>query len=258
MNPASRILALYDRALNFQPGNGAPFLRLWGNVLGISDNADHTHEDEVVAGLTALRAEIELLRTRLLERGCPPQLFESQLKRIKGIASSTLLSQDCKGVRTENKNDVRLALEWAAWVLPDEEDEVPAGELEGLTAELAALEDLISQLDVAPPTKEFLLRQLRLIRVALRFYGVNGIAPVEKALEQSLGALKRSGAVVEDIEVSSEETKGAWRRVAGAITRVADIADKVDKIKRGGEAIKNIGCAMHEAYDAVTKMLPPS
>jgi hypothetical protein len=256
MNPASRILALYDKALNFQPGNGAPFLRLWGSVFGISENADHTHEDEIVAGLSALRAEIDLLRTRLLERGCPLQLFDSQLNRIKGIASSTLLSQDCKGVRTEHKNDVRLALEWAAWVLPDEEDEVSAGEIEGLAAELEALEESIDQLDVAPQTKEFLLRQLRLIRVALRFYGINGIAPVEKALEQSLGALKRSATVVEDIEAAPDETKGAWRRVAGAITRVADIADKVDKVKRGGAALKSIGYAVHEAYDAVIKLLP--
>lgn len=257
MNPASRILAVYDKALSFNPGNGAPFLRLWGSVLGVSETADHTHEDEVVAGITALRAEIDLLRTRLVERGCPLHLFDSQLSRIKGIASTTLLGQDCKGARAEQKNDVRLALEWAAWVLPDEEDEVPAGDIEGLTAELAALEETVGRLEVAPQTKEFLLRQLALIRVALRFYGINGIAPIEKALEQSLGSLKRSGAVVEDIEVSSDEAKSAWRRVASVITRTADIADKVDKIRKGAAAVKSIGCAVHEAYDAVTKMLPP-
>jgi hypothetical protein len=257
MNPASRILAIYDKALNFQPGAGAPYLRLWGSVFGISENADHTHEDEVVAGLAALRGEIGLARTRLVEKGCPLQLFDSQLNRIKAIASPTLLNQDCKGVKAEHKNDVRLALEWAAWVLPDEEAEVATEDIASLAAELIDIEESITQLDLAPQTRDFMLRQIGLIRAALRLYGINGIAPVEEALEQSIGVLKRSAAATKDLEGAAPEVKGVWRRVAGVLTRVADLADKVDKVHKGAQAMKSIGSAVHDAYDAVTKLLPP-
>jgi hypothetical protein len=257
MNPASRILAIYDKALSFQPGAGAPYLRLWGSVFGISDSADHTHEDEVVAGLAALRGEIELARARLLERGCPPQLFDRYFTTVKGIASPTLLNQDCKGVRVDSKNDVRLALEWAAWVLPDEEDEVATEDMENLSGDLTDIETSINRLDLAPQTRDFMLRQIGLIRAALRLYGINGIAPVEEALEQSIGVLKRSAAATKDLEDATPEVKGVWRRVAGALTRVADLADKVDKAHKGAQAMKSVGSAVHEAYDAVTKLLPP-
>lgn len=258
MNPASRVLALYDKALNFQPGSGAPYLRLWGSVLGVSENADHSHEDEVIAGLAALRGEIGLARTRLLEKGCPPQLFDRYFNIVKGLASPTLLNQDCKGFRAESKNDVRLALEWAAWVLPDEEDEVPSEDMASLAADLADLEASINQLDLAPQTRDFMLRQVGLIRAALRLYGINGIAPVEDALEQSIGVLKRSASATKDLEGANPEVKGVWRRLAGTISKVADLAEKVDKVHKGAQAVKSIGYAVHEAYEVVTKFLPPN
>lgn len=258
MNPASRILAIYDKALNFQPGTGAPYLRLWGSVFGISDNANHTHEDEVIAGLAALRGEIGLARARLLERGCPPQLFDRYFNTVKGLASPTLLNQDCKGVRVDSKNDVRLALEWATWALPDEEDEVSTEDVRGLVDELAAIEESINQLDLAPQTRDFMLRQIGLIRAALRLYGINGIAPVEDALEQSIGVLKRSAAATKDLEGATPEVKGVWRRVVGVLAKAADLADNVDKVHRGAQAVKSIGYAVHDAYDVVTKLLPPA
>lgn len=255
MNPASRILVLYDKALNFQPGTGAPFLRLWGSALGISENADHTHEDEVAAGLTALRAEIELLRARLLDRGCPPQLFDSQTNRIKAIASTTLLGQDCKGVRTEHKNEVRLVLEWAAWTLPDDEDEMPSEEMSSLLAELDGIAVSLDQAGLPPRTRDFIARQIDLIRAALRLYGIRGIAPVKEALERSLGAVAVAGAgVAKEQGAISPEGRTLLQKFAGVIDKVAKVADNADKIRKGAEVAGSLGAAVHSA---LTKYLPP-
>lgn len=144
MNPAQRILDLYQSALKLpeknENGHALNFLQMWGRVLGVSENPDHTHEDEVSAALIAVREELELTKTRLAESGCPTDLYSPHIDRIRGISSPTLLHQEWSGHKRGLPPETLLALKWSAWMLPSEEDLIPAGELETLSVELDAVE----------------------------------------------------------------------------------------------------------------------
>lgn len=188
MNPASRILAIYDKAMGFPEAPGVTLLKLWGSVFGIAGEANHTHEDTVTAALMALRGEVDLASVRLAEIGCPERLYAGYLNKVRNLASATLLSQEWSSHRRGLHSDIRLSLEWAAWSLPKEEDQLPADDLAALIAELNAIEQSLPNIELSSHLRGFISRQIDLIRSALRHYNINGIAPVEDALEQAVGA----------------------------------------------------------------------
>ena len=75
----------------------------------------------------------------------------------------------------------------AAWVLPHEEEELSPDEWSALVGELDEIEALLRASTLHPHIREFALRQVRLLRAALRQYGIAGIKPVEHALERAVG-----------------------------------------------------------------------
>ena len=82
------------------------------------------------------------------------------------------------------------------------------------------------------------------------------MAPVHDVLEQAVGAFTiGKDVVVADAEKSGEEGRGVLKRLTEAIGRIADTADKVDKIRKGGESAISIGRGFGAAIDGVTKLL---
>lgn len=256
MNPASRILAIYDKAMGFPEAPGVTILKLWGSVFGIADEANHTHEDEITAALMALRGEVDLACARLAEIGCPERLYVGYFNRVRNLASATLLPQDWSSHRRGLQSDIRLSLEWASWSLPKEEEQLPDDDLAALIAELDAIEQFLTNIDLSPKLRIFISRQIDLIRSALRHYNISGVAPVHDVLEQAVGAFTiGKDVVVADAEKSGEEGRGVLKRLTEAIGRIADTADKVDKIRKGGESAISIGRGFGAAIDGVTKLL---
>jgi hypothetical protein len=91
----------------------------------------------------AFRNEIDLAQTRLLERGCPRELFERYFSRVRNIASATVLPQEWRQHKSGLPTDVRLAIAWAAWVSPDEEKELSPDGWSALMDELDGIDQSI-------------------------------------------------------------------------------------------------------------------
>lgn len=253
MNSASRILAIYEQAMSHSDSNGVQFLQLWIHVFQLSENS----EDEATAALVAFRSEIDLARTKLLDHGVPEELFRDCFSRIKGITSATLLNVEWAGHKRGLPPDVLIALKWAAWTLPKEEDELSLEELVSLIAELDALQDAIAASSLSPYVMDFVLRQLGLIRIALRQYRIGGITPVEAALEATYGAVRRSStALSKQVEDARPEDKTLLTRFKTVLSKTAETADKVDKVRKGGESLATIGHVVGEAFDSIVKLLP--
>lgn len=252
MNSASRILAIYQQAMTHSDAAVVQFLQLWIHVLKLGEN----DEDSATTALIALRSEIELTRTKLLDQGVPEELFRDALSRFKNITSATLLNQEWRGHKNGLPSDVLVSLKWAAWALPKEEDELTSDELGALIAELGSLQESMVTSTLSPYVKEFVARQIDLIRTALRQYKIGGIAPVEEALEKTYGAVRRSTAVLsKQVENASPEDKSLLTRFQNVLTKTADTADRVDKVRKGGEALMTIGKAVGEAFDGFVKLL---
>lgn len=198
-------------------------------------------EDAITASLLVLRDEIELIKARLADKGCPSELYESYLRRVRNLASPTISGQPWKSHKAGLPSDVRLALAWAAWFLPSEEDELTPDKWSSLMSELDAVEQSVDASGLSPYVREFILRQINLIRTALRHYGIAGIAPVESALEQTYGALTKNRSILEAEAASAgPEGKTLLKKFTGAIHATAKAAETVDKLQRGGVAIAGI------------------
>lgn len=252
MNSASRILAIYEQVMTHSDSNGVQFLQLWIHVFKLSEN----NEDEATAALIVFRGEVELAKTKLIEHEVPEELFRDSFARIKGITSATLLNQEWASHKRGLPPDVLLGLKWAAWALPKEEDELSTEELASLIADLESLQESITTSNLSAYVKDFVLRQIDLIRTALRQYRIGGIAPVEAALEATYGAVRRSStALSRQVEDASPEDKTLLTRFQTVLTKTAETADKVDKVRKGGEALASIGHVVGEAFDGLVKLL---
>jgi hypothetical protein len=242
MNAAERILAIYDKLV----ANGHAqhhMSQVWAEVLGIDGNL----EDELIACQVALRAQIDAVKARMDEMTVPSELQDPGLARLKELASPKNNSypwQNYRGnlIPPECRHGIRLAV----WLLRDEfEEEMDAETMEALQRELAELEAAGSQPSISAYLRSFIQRQVDTIRSALHVYRVAGIQPVQKALRTVAGDLRVEQPQLEaELKSASQETKGVFSKLDTAVKKAAEVADRLDKIKKFGESAWAIGQAV--------------
>lgn len=90
MNPAARLLSIYDKLIQQNHPNGTHMVAVWAAVFGVDPSAPTT-EDEVTICLQALRAEIDFVRVRLASYGVPEELLHPGFPRYREVTSPSLL-----------------------------------------------------------------------------------------------------------------------------------------------------------------------
>lgn len=233
MNTAGRILTLYDRLLSLGRGTDVPMVKAWAHVFELTSDGSQL-EDDVVTCLQALRAELELLRAKLLARGAPEDLLHFGFARLRNATSTTLIGAGWKGISEEQlKPENRLCFSWANWTLRDEsEEDMTVEQMSTLRGELDSLEQSLQSTDMTQYLRGFVQRQINTIRSALQMYGVQGVKPIETALHQVAGAYTlEKNRVKEEHKMATEPAKDVFSRVEALIEKTATVADRLDKIR---------------------------
>ncbi|TAL23265.1 MAG: hypothetical protein EPO01_07530 [Aquabacterium sp.] len=166
-------------------------VQTWAEVFEV--DLSHPHlEDEVASLVMALRAEIKFARERLDAYGVPANLTSPGFERLTQVASPGQLHSTWNGHRGNiQPPECRKIFEWAAWALREEEEaDMSSEELRTLRSELDSLETSMREADMAPYLRDFIQRQIDTIRTALRMYGVQGVKPVEEALQRLLALIR--------------------------------------------------------------------
>ena len=97
---------------------------------------------------------------------------------------------------------------------------------------------------MAPYLRDFIQRQVETIRTALRMYGVQGVKPVQDALQKVAGAYKtQEKPLAQAYEAAKSPAKGLFERASGVVDRVAKVSDSLCKIKKVGEEAIAVGSA---------------
>lgn len=236
MNSAGRLLEIYTRLLNINivGGNNIVMVKLWATVFELPADGP-TVEDDVVICLQAMRAELEVLKTKLQAGGISEDLLQPGFTRFRNVSSTAILNSGWNGNREEAaRPENRIPFMWANWVLQDEnEEDMPADELVSLRSELDALEKSLGETDITPYLRGFIQRQVDAIRSALKVYRVQGVKPIETALHQVAGAYTVERAQVEaEHAKASESAKGILARAGSVIEETAKVADNLDKIRK--------------------------
>jgi hypothetical protein len=237
MNTGGRLLAIYDGLINQPASSDKAMVWLWAQVFDIPEASPHV-EDDVIACLQAMRSEIDLLTSKLKLRGVSDNLLHPGLPRLRNVASPTYLHTSWNSLREEHSRaENRTILLWADWALRDEiEEDLNADELSALQADLNSLE--VNLRDVEMPTylHDFVLRQITLIRSALRISRVRGAAPIKEALRQVVGTCVVERDHVEaEVKMVSEEARSIMAQTGELIKKTAEYADRFEKIRKAGE-----------------------
>jgi hypothetical protein len=239
MNTAGRLLYIYDKLVNTGWGNDKAMVWIWAEIFEIPQSGQHV-EDDVVACLQAIRSQLDLLRAKLLTMHASEELLQPGLPRFRNAASPVFLNQNWSGLREEtSKPENRVFLLWANWALRgEEEDSMLPDELASLKSDLDAMEERLVSTDLSSYLRDFLQRQINVIRNALRIYPVAGVKPIESALQQVTGAYTIDKNIVEaECAKASQPARNLFSQTGEVIKKVAEVVDRVDKIRKAGEGI---------------------
>lgn len=246
MNTAGRLLSIYDRLVGQGRANDMAMLKVWAEVFDLPTDSRHL-EDDVVTCLQAMRSEMELLRTKLIALNAPEDLMHPGMARFRDVASSAHINAGWNGLREAiSRPENRLAFMWAKWALRDQDEEdMPDDQLTDLQSELDSLEESLRDTEMSEYLRDFVQRQVDAIRTALRVYRVQGVKPIEKALQQVAGSLTiEKSRVQAEHATASESAKSVLGRVVAVIEKTAKVAENLEKIKKAGEGIWSIATAV--------------
>lgn len=265
MNPAERILAIYDRLIQQQ--QDLRMQEVWAQVLEIPLDGPNA-EDELATCLMALRAEIHLARALLQEHGVPDRLHGPGFDMLHQVAAPGGLATAWSGVRGNIvQPHQRISIDWACWVLEDErEGDVDAADRAALAADLAELETKLADASATPFMAAFHRRQIDVIRKGLRLYDIRGTGPLKDSLRSVVGDMRvEDKRLKAELEAAPEQNKGLMARAAGIIDKAVKIAEKGSKLKKGAEDIGALAGAAKEQFESIAgsvqallTYLPPS
>lgn len=253
MNSASRILSIYDTAIQGTRNPSQSVLAVWQDTFRQVFGSTNIDEDEASLCLQTFRSEISLLETKLLEKNCPRELFENALQRIRTIASPLHLgTQWSSVVGNATPPDVRLTLAWAAWVLPSEEHESAKIDIEALAKQFSELQNSIDTADLPPEIRSFMLNQIKILKSALRHHSIAGTAPITEALEKTAGALLKRRRDLKNQELNTSPESAAWlARMRDGLDNIAHLCEKSEQAKNGSLEITGEYTGMRVAWELV-------
>jgi hypothetical protein len=244
MNAGTRLHRIYDR-LSAQVTDQA-MVHTWAEVFDLDKSLPHI-EDEVTNHVMALRAEIKFARERLDAYEVPASLTSPAFERLAQVASPGQLNSSWNGQRGNiQPQECRKVFEWVEWALREEDEaDMLAEEMQQLQLELDALESSLREADMAPYLRDFIKRQVETIRSALRMYGVQGVKPVQDALQKVAGAYKtQEKPLAQAYEAAKPPAKSLFERASGVVDRVAKVSDNLCNIKKAGEEAIAVGNAV--------------
>lgn len=242
MNSVERLLVVYN-SLCSQPVDQT-MLGIWANVFELNLNEKHL-EDDVSNAVGALRAQIEIARTRLLVAGVPEELASFGLDRLKGVASFGYFNTRWDSLRGNLlPPECRQSLLWGAWVLRGEsETEMPLEDMQELLAALTELEDALQDTEMSPYLRAFIQRQVEAIRAALRVYNIRGAESLQDAMRKIGGDIQFEEAqLLKENDAATEEVRSILAKTANLIEKTAKVCDNLDKIKKFGEGFYALTC----------------
>lgn len=234
MNPAERLLSIYDKLVSQQKDQS--MTQTWATVFEL-DNKDPHLEDIVVACVVALRQQIDFSRLKLTEKNVPLELTSPGFDNLKSIASPGNLNSSWNGLRGNiQPPECRHAFKWASWVLREQvENEISAEDLIELQKEISDLEKIITVTDMSSTLRNFILQQIASIKEALVLASVQGARPIRESYEKIAGAfILYKDAIEPEAKNADVKTKTVINKLGKIIKKFAEAGEVVENLKSLG------------------------
>ncbi|NOS97098.1 MAG: hypothetical protein HOP25_01330 [Methylotenera sp.] len=239
MNPAARLLGIYDKLISQQKDQSMKLT--WAVVFNLDENDPHL-EDKVTSCVVALRKQIDFTSERLAEMDLPADLTSPGFPRFKEVASPSHLNASWNGLRGNiQPPECRQAFMWSSWLLRHQvEKEISAEDLQELLNEIAELEKNIADTEMSPILRNFIQQQIASINEALILSRAQGLRPIHEAVEKFAGACTiNRDKINAEVAKSSSKTKEVFTKFGSFLKKTAEAADTLDKLKSLADNVSN-------------------
>lgn len=253
MNAGQRLNDIFTSAMNVPKATELSTAAMWAQVFDLKLSADV--QRQVAPCLMALNNEIDAVRAALVARKANQLMLEPAFKRMKQAAEFSRLGSPWKDFHGNIITpEVRCALAWVAWAMPEEEDPIAVEALKAMLADIEALEEHATVEGVSPFIRELALQTANSLRAGLTIYGVQGIAALGDAMQKIAGSVVLQDAHIEaEAKNATPQTRKVLERMKAAMERVAKTADAADKWHKRLESIASI---YDKAAALIDKYLP--
>ena len=186
------------------------------------------------------------MESQLGELGVPGQLFQSSTVQLREAFSPRFLNSNWRSQHASNIQNasVRVILQWASWTLARfNENPIDPEAWNALTQALEAHEKLLNDTAGIPPgIRAMLERQARDLRQAMAMYKLQGVAPIQTAVNHAVGELRTAHPeLVSELEKSPAPVKSLFQQGRDLVGQAAELSDKGSKIAKFTKEIYQLG-----------------
>lgn len=248
MNPAQRLLELVDFFSTTETNKSMQ--EVWARY--IDPDATNAREDEVLEYVRIALAESRLMERQLGEIGVPAQLFISCTNQLREAFSTRFLTANWKkqhAVSIQNAS-VHTILQWASWALGKfNENPIDPEAWNALTQALDAHEKLLNDTAGIPlGIRTMLERQVKELRQAMALHKLQGVAPVQAAVNHAVGELRTATTeLVAELDSSPELVKSLFQKGRELVGQAAELSDKGSKVVKFSKEVYELGSTAWKA-----------
>lgn len=248
MNPAQRLLELIDFFTT--TATDKSMQEVWARY--INAEATTASEEEVLTYVQIALAEVRNMESQLDAMGVPVQLLNSCADRLREAFSPKRLDTNWRSqhATTIQNASVRVVLQWASWTLGQlNENTIDPEAWSALSQTLEAHEKLLHDTaDIPPGIQAMLERQVRELRQAMTMYKLQGVAPIQTAVNHAVGELRTATSeLVSELENSPEPVKSLFQKGRELVGQAAELSDKGSKVAKFSKEIYELGSTVWTA-----------
>ena len=242
MNPAQRLLELVD--FFSSQGRDKSTHAIW--VQYVYPQGPAASEDDVLGFIQAALLEIRTMESQLKGVRVPEHLFSNCSRHLRDAFSPRHLATNWNQQHASNIQNasVRVILQWASWTLGRlNENPIDPEAWSALIQALAAHEELLNGTAGIPPgIRAMLERQITELRQAMAMYKLQGVAPIQSAVNQAVGELgTATPELVSELESSPKPVKSLFQKGKELVGQAAELSDKGSKVTKFGREIYELG-----------------
>lgn len=210
-NAAGRLFLFLRQLRNALAPASIPVANSWRHAAGLPSSDLKSDNLETASALAAAtRITIQSLAAQLAARDVPDQLYAPFVVRLIGVTDISLHHQPHHVSIQHLDGESMLALQWWAFVLPEDGASVSDADIEELQVRLSELEEAVNQPGIPAELRRFALDHLQTLRNALMLYPLQGVSTIKAAVR----------AAVSDVHFHEEELKAATGNPAPETTHL--------------------------------------
>lgn len=195
------------------------------------DSSSH----QVAELLGKLSKELRSTEAALIGLDVPPHLYSYALDALKPMMEVHNLAQPWSNISAGGAENHLVALRWAAYVLPEEANQIDTEDLNELKQLLAEFESALKDAILPPGLHAYLSDQLNSMKDAIAAAAVSGAADIKAAVRKAVADVHFNGEALraEASEVDSVAVKDVQSKFRSLFKKGAEVAGDIDKFGKG-------------------------